>query len=264
MNRREFFASALTIILVIGLMVYGAIHPTIMHNEMHTAQLNGVSINYEMRGFTRGEPVVLLHGNGGSHHDLYTIAKVLSDSGYLVWSPDSRGQGENAPLLEYHYLDMAEDMHQFVNNIILPHYPKRPVKPAVFGWSDGGIIALQTEVLYPGTWSAIITSGANINPDCGAWDLKKERAHPRDTSALYRMMLYEPNMTPEDMQRIQCPALIVAGEYDLIRLDHTHMIGDNIPNGEVMIFPNADHGSHIMNSYDMADTLLHYLKQINY
>lgn len=264
MNKREYFASALTILLVIGLMVYCFVHPTIIHNETHKANLNGVSLVYEMRGYTRGEPVVLLHGNGGSHNDLQTIAKVLSDSGYLVWSPDSRGQGANEPLTEYHYADMAEDMHLFVNQIIQNHYPERMVKPAVFGWSDGGIVALMTEVMYPLTWSAIITSGANIDPDCGAWDLKKERAHPSDTSALYQMMLYEPNMTAADMQTIKCPALIVAGEHDLIRLDHTRLIGDNIPNGEVLIIPDADHGSHIINSFEMADTLLHYLRKINY
>jgi len=245
-------------------MVYAFVHPTIIHNETYTAKLNGVSLVYEMRGYTRGEPVVLLHGNGGSHQELVTIANVLSDSGYLVWSLDSRGQGANAPLPEYHYADMAEDVHQFVNQIIQPHYPKSIVKPAVFGWSDGGIVALMTEIMYPDTWSAIVASGANINPDCGAWDLKKERAHPSDTSALYRMMLYEPNMTAEDMKTIQCPALIVAGEHDLIRLDHTHLIGDNIPNGEVLIIPNSDHGSHIIDSYEMAHIMLQYLRKIDY
>ena len=264
MNKRELFASILTAILWLALIVYVIINPTIMHNELHTAKVNGVSLVYELRGFTRAEPVVLLHGNGGSHKDLETVAKLLSDSGYLVWSPDSRGQGANAPLAEYHYADMAEDIYQFVDQVIQPHYPKYTVKPAVFGWSDGGIIALMTEVMHPNTWSAIITSGANIDPDCGIWDLKKERAHPKDTSALYKMMLYEPHMTASDMQKIQCPALICAGERDLINPAHTHLIGDNIPNGEVMFIPGADHGSHIMESDEMAEIVLHYLRQIEY
>ncbi len=294
MHKREYIAGAITIILAICLLSmwgYNLLHTLY---EEHTAIVNGTPITYLIKGKPTGKPVLLLHGNGGSHKDLYVMTDLLAQAGYLVWAPDSRGQGANPPLSEYHYADMADDMYHFVQEVIKPYY-NRPhtaqavyykvseltaalitscenisrrdnalVPPAVFGWSDGGIIALMTEVNYPGTWSAIITSGANINPDCGAWDIEAERANPADTSALYRMMLYEPQMTAQDMASIQCPALIVAGENDLISLEHTHLIGDNIPNGQVMIVRGADHGSHIEHSPKMGRIVVDYLKQINY
>lgn len=294
MYKREYIAGIVTIALIVVLLVLLIVKMYYSTQEVRTIHINGVPITYLVKGRAQGKPVVLLHGNGGRHEDLRTMTDQLAAAGYLVWAPDSRGQGANPPLEEYHYADMAEDMYQFVKFVITPYYSpfsgsgtawlKRvtryassvvsgsalpstqayDIKPAVFGWSDGGIIALMTEVNHPGTWSAIVTSGANIDPDCGAWDLEKERANPADSSALYKMMLYEPHMTVEDMQGIQCPSLICAGEDDLISHEHTHLIGDNIPNGEVLIIEDADHGSHIYNNLRMGRIVLQYLQKIKY
>ena len=224
-----------------------------------TAEVNGVSLVYQMKGPSDGEPVVLLHGNGGRHEDLATITQRLSEAGYLVFAPDSRGQGRNAPLSEYHYCDMADDMYHFVCEVVVPHYGKEGIRPAVFGWSDGGIIALLTEIRHPGTWSRLAASGANIHPDCGAWDLEEARRHPADTSALYRMMLYEPDISVEELATISCPCLIAAGENDLIREDHTRLISTHIPGAKMLIVAGADHGSHIVGSTEMADILYDWL-----
>ena len=77
-----------------------------------TARVNGVELFYAVEG--RGKPVILLHGNGGSHNDLETTTRQLAQAGYRVYAIDSRGQGANEPLDEYHYKDMAEDVYQFI------------------------------------------------------------------------------------------------------------------------------------------------------
>lgn len=118
-----------------------------------TIGVNGTELFYAAEG--AGKAVILLHGNGGSHNDLETTTRQLAQAGYTVYALDSRGQGANPPLAEYHYKDMAEDVRQFIA-------AKGLTKPAVFGFSDGGIIALQLEVMHPGTFSAIATGGANI------------------------------------------------------------------------------------------------------
>ena len=117
------------------------------------AQVNGVELFYAAEGC--GKPVILLHGNGGSHNDMETTQRELAQAGYMVYALDSRGQGANKPLEEYHYKDMATDVYEFI-------MMKKLDRPAVFGFSDGGIIALQLEVMYPGTLGAIATGGANI------------------------------------------------------------------------------------------------------
>jgi len=294
MTKREYIGIIAAIVMIAILLIMWSVSLHRIVREERTVEVNGVPITYLVKGSSDGKPIVLLHGNGGSHQDLSVMINQLAQTGYLVWAPDSRGQGANPPLPEYHYTDMADDIHCFVEQVIIPFYEENenkeesfasqimqsatsainkkrlevkesePVKPVVFGWSDGGIIALLTEVRYPGTWSAIVTSGANIDPDCGIWDLEEERAHPSDTSALYRMMLYEPNMTVEDMATIQCPCLIAAGENDLISIEHTHLIGDHIPHGQVLILQDEDHGSHIYNSPIMGRVMLDYLEEIDY
>lgn len=221
-----------------------------------TAQVNGTSIFYAAEG--AGRPVILLHGNGGSHNDLETTQRDLAQAGYMVYALDSRGQGANARLSEYHYKDMATDVYEFIKT-------KGLEKPAVFGFSDGGIIALQLEVMYPGTLGAIATGGANIFVK-GALVPEFEQgflAQPTD-EPLVKMMQNEPTMTPQDMQTIQAPSLIMSGEHDLILEDHTRLIGENIPDARVKIIPGEDHGSYICNSPKLAVLLLDFFNEIGY
>jgi pimeloyl-ACP methyl ester carboxylesterase len=138
-------------------------------------------------------------------------------------------------------------------------------KPAVFGFSDGGIIALQLEVMYPGTLGAIVTGGANIFV-WGALVPEFEQgflAQPSD-EPLVKMMQNEPAMTVEDMAGIKVPALIMSGENDLILANHTRLIGSNIPYGRVKIIEGEDHGSYICNSPKLAPLMLDFFKEIGY
>ena len=221
-----------------------------------TIEVNGVSMFYAAEG--SGKPVILVHGNGGSHNDLETTQRGLAQAGYMVYALDSRGQGANPRLEEYHYKDMATDVYQFIK-------AKGLEKPAVFGFSDGGIIALQLEVMYPGTLGAIATGGANIFvkgalvPEFENGFLAQQTDEP-----LVVMMQNEPTMTPQDMQTIKVPALIMSGEHDLIRQEHTRLIGSNIPGAKTMIIPGEDHGSYICNSRKLTGLLLEFFKEIGY
>ncbi len=221
-----------------------------------TFDAGDVTLFYAAEGC--GKPVILLHGNGGSHNDLEISTRQLAQAGYLVYALDSRGQGSNAPLDEYHYHDMATDLHEFIT-------AKGLTKPAVFGFSDGGIVALMTEVMYPGTLGAIATGGANIFVR-GALVPEFERDFFAQTNPnpLNIMMMNEPSMTVDDMQTIGCPALIMAGDGDLIREEHTRLIGDNIPQGTTLIVPNADHGSYIYHSTRIGNLLLDFFERIGY
>ena len=221
-----------------------------------TVEVNGVSLFYAAEG--AGKPVILLHGNGGSHNDLETTHRELAQAGYMVYALDSRGQGANKPLPEYHYKDMAADVYEFIQL-------KGLEKPAVFGFSDGGLIALQLEVMYPGTLGAIVTGGANIFVENALIPSFAEGflAQP-STEPLVIMLQTEPSMTVEDMKGIGCPSLIMSGEHDLIRQEHTLLIGENIPSGRPVIIPGEDHGSYICNSPKLAPLIFDFFEEIGY
>lgn len=219
-----------------------------------TITLNGHNFFYACEGY--GRPVILIHGNGGSHNDLETMHRQLAQAGFLVYAMDSRGQGANKPVEEYHYKEMAEDVLSFIK-------AKKISKPAIFGWSDGGIIALELESMHPGTCSMIVTSGANVTAD-NAIDPKvfDEIFGSSDSlPPLVRMMKEEPNMTSDDLQRIKCPTLICAGENDLILPEHTRFIAENIPGAKMLILPGEDHGSHIWHNPKMGNIVLKFMKE---
>jgi len=223
-----------------------------------TIEVNGQSLFYSVEG--AGKPIVLLHGNGGSHNDLETTSRQLSQAGYLVYAIDSRGQGANPALPEYHYADMAEDVCQFIEQLKIG-------KPAVFGWSDGGIVAILAEVLHPGTFSVLATSGANVTVE-GSLDADVFRSIFGDETAertpLVQMMYEEPNMTTAELNTIQCPALICAGERDLILESHTRYIANSIPHATLRLVEGADHGSHIWHNPLMGEILLDYFSKVGY
>lgn len=223
--------------------------------------VNGQTLFYAVEG--HGEPVILIHGNGGSHNDLETLQRQLAQAGYLVYAMDSRGQGANPPIDEYHYIDMAEDVYAFIKE-------KHIDKPAVYGWSDGGIIALELESIHPGTCSLIVTSGANVTAENSmAPEVFDEifggfSASDADVPPLVKMMLEEPDMTSDDLKKIEIPVLVVAGEEDLILPEHTRMIVDSLPEGELMIVPGEDHGSYIWHNPLIGDIVLKFFKENRY
>lgn len=225
--------------------------------EKSYIDVNGQHLFYVMRGPTDGKPVVLIHGNGGSHKSLRTQAMELAKAGYRVYSPDSRGQGANPVLDEYHYADMAEDTFCFIEELGLD-------KPAVYGWSDGGILALMLEMSHPGTCSLLAISGANLYPDCGPDFEEFKLWILRDGSPLAMMMLKEPDIKPEELSAIKCPVLVTAGSKDLISVEHTTLIADSLPDSELVIFDGETHSSFIKKSPKVGRRMLQFFKMHNY
>lgn len=225
--------------------------------KLEYIEVNGQRLAYFVRGPQDGKPVVLVHGNGGSHKSMLTQAKQLAKAGYRVYSPDSRGHGINPPLEEYHYADMTEDIYCFIRKLNLG-------KPALYGWSDGGIIALMLEMSHPGTCSLIALSGANLTPDCGPEFEEFKKWIMENYTPLTAMMLSEPDIKPSELAAIPCPALVTGGTEEMISVEHTTLIADSIPNSELVIFQGEDHGSYIKRSPKMGRVLLDFLKRNNY
>lgn len=218
------------------------------------AELDGMNLHYAVRGPEDGKVVLLLHGNGGSHKSMETQARFLALKGYRAVTLESRGQGLNEPLDEYHYADMASDTFKFIEKMGFK-------KPAVYGWSDGGILALMLEMEHPGTCSLIALSGANLSPDCGE-DFENFKQYVLSSpTPLNMMMLSEPDIKPEQLWAIKCPALVTAGDRDVISVGHTRLIADNIPDSELVIVRNADHGNYIKYDSRMNRLLLDFLER---
>ena len=217
-------------------------------------EINGVLLHYAEAG--AGRPVLLLHGNGEDHHLLNMEMTQLVEAGYHVYAPDSRGHGANAPLQEYHYADMADDIFMMIRRLGLE-------KPALYGHSDGGIIALLLELRHPGTLGAMAISGTNLSPEGLLPSFIEEytQTNQETPDPLVTLMLTEPHIDPEELEKIYIPVLVTAGENDLVLREETERIAARLPDARMVIVPDADHGSYLADSPLMGEMLLDFLAE---
>ena len=221
------------------------------------AEVNGLRIHYAEAG--EGRPVVLLHGNGEDHNLFETEIGQLVAAGYRVYAPDSRGHGKNEPLTEYHYADMAEDVYQFIRTLGLE-------KPALYGHSDGGIIALLLEISHPGTLGVMAVSGTNLSPEGIISSFIEEftELNEKKPDPLITLMLTEPHIEPAELRKITIPVLVTVGDDDLILPEETEKLSENLPNSVTVVVEGADHGSYIVGSPVMGEMLVRFLKDCGY
>lgn len=188
-----------------------------------------------------GRALLLLHGNGGSISDFYLQIPYLSKD-FRVIAIDTRGQGRSTNLSQgaYSYHQFSDDLLQLTKSLKLE-------KVSILGWSDGGNTGLLFNAVHPQLVEKLVTVGANLNPggikeELIAFFNKRiqEKTEGSDIR-LIELMLNEPQMTSTEIERITNPVLIIAGSADVIKEDHTRIIGTNIKGSRVMIIPNATH-----------------------
>lgn len=209
----------------------------------HFMPVNGINIYYEEYG--KGIPLLLLHGNGGDISAFREQIPFFSKY-FRVIAVDSRLQGKSggaADTLSYNM--MAEDFCTLINALKLDSV-------YVLGWSDGGINAILMALKCPAKVKKIAFTGANTLPDStaiSAADIQgmkdfvanDAKATVREKT-LTRMMINEPVIPFATLSTISCPALVMAGDHDIIKAEHTIKIYQSIPNAQLCIFPDSNHG----------------------
>ena len=59
---------------------------------------------------------------------------------------------------------------------------------------------------------------------------------------MQKMFTSEPNYTVEQLKTIKAPMLVMAGDDDMIRLEHVLQTAQAIPGAQLCIYPGAGHG----------------------
>ncbi len=214
-------------------------------------EVNDIDIYYEVYG--EGKPIILLHGNSETHEIFDRLIERLKNN-YKVYAIDSRCHGKSEKTEEISYDLMAVDMIEFIKKLKID-------KPIVYGFSDGGIIGLLVAIKQPKLLSKLIISGANLNPNGMSRSMLiiSKIGYFITRNKLFKMMIKEPNISRKDLEKIEIPTYVLAGEKDVIMEEHTRLIAENIKNSKLEIIPKENHYSYVVHSEKIYDIIKKYI-----
>ena len=210
------------------------------------AEINGIRLYYEIYG--SGEPLLLIHGNNESIASFDKQIPELSKS-YMVIALDSRGQGNStSDSTKLTYELFADDVNGLLDSLNIK-------RANILGWSDGGNIALLLALRHPekikkmAVMAAVLfnnsTSIANeINAIIQKQLTEMEQQNISNYDMNYRLkklLLTEPNIHPDSLASINIPALVMTGENDFVKQEHTRLIAEKIPAATLKIFKKTGH-----------------------
>ncbi len=210
-------------------------------------KVNDIELYYEVLG--EGEPLIMVHGNSEDHTIFDTASEVLSKY-FTLYLIDSRGHGNSTKTNNLDYRIMAEDIYSFVKALKIEGC-------SYYGLADGGIIGLIVASKYPNLLKNLIISGVNTNPrGIKPWTYYAFKMvnffHP---TARFKMLLEQPNITDEELQKIKSKTLVLIGNHDLVLEEHVKHIASQITNASLKIIDGEGLGSYVVHREKITEFL---------
>lgn len=221
------------------------------------ASINEAQIYYETYG--EGTPLLLLHGGVGSIINFQECIPTLAEH-FKVIAVDSPGHGRSSHLDSLSYPLMADYISQFIDHLQLDSL-------YILGWSDGGIIGLYLAADRPDKVKKLLAIGVNTGTnglskdlldwtnnglidwakDKDGWWMKthlpllsqpeKIDEYLENTKKMWLTEIYIPQTK---VQSIKVPTMIMLGDKDSIKKEHTLEIYRDIENAQLCILPIRD------------------------
>jgi pimeloyl-ACP methyl ester carboxylesterase len=237
----------------------------------HLMTIDDVRIHYKVWG--KGEPVLMLHGAMEYWKEWERQIPALAKE-YKVIAVDTRGHGQST------FTDRELSYELFANDMLTLLAKLNIDSINVVGFGDGGIVGMIMAMKQPYRIHKLIAIGSNITADTNAvyrtvldkvrnWDFDKMAFYlqvkfkdnpnpkllPQLARRMQKLLLTQPNLTYHDLEKIKCPTLIMAGDHDFIKMEHTSYIYENLPDGYLSIIPA---GTHYCNKekYQLVNTTI--------
>lgn len=228
-------------------------------SEGATIDVNGLAMYYEEHG--SGKPLVLLHGGFGRADMWQPVLPFLTPNRRVI-APEQQGHGHtpdrDEPLT---FARMADDTAALIRAL--------DAGPAdIFGYSDGGALALALTIRHPELVDRLATIGAVGGPIRETYEpetaeqlfaITPENFNPPELRAPYEAIAPEPTRWPVLVQKtidlsrdfpgyttaelatITVPALVMFSDGEGIRLEHAVELWRTLPDARIAVFPGADH-----------------------
>ncbi|WP_194897158.1 alpha/beta fold hydrolase [Catenulispora pinisilvae] len=220
--------------------------------------VDGLSMYYEMVG--EGEPVVLVHGTGGTVDSWYPQRDLLPEW-YRVYMLECRGHGRTADAEgPFTYENFADDIAGFIEALDLG-----PVR--LVGWSNGASVALRLAMRRPDLVSRLVLlSGAVLDlsgqtAEAQALSVEPGRFWLAETwrpiyealspdgpehfpvveEKLNRMWREATPVTTDQIAALPMPLLVLQGDDDCVEIAHAAAIAGTAPDGRLAVVPGTSH-----------------------
>lgn len=240
-----------------------------MNPHAHYAEINGLNLYYEIHG-SGGTPLVLMHGGGSTIES--NFAKIIAPLAKTrqVIAFEQQGHGHTADVdRPFSFEQSAEDAVALLKHLGI-------TKADFLGYSNGGHIAFEIALKHPEVVRKLIIESAMFDrsgADPAFWggfphakqsDMPAElqRAylkvapHPEDLPKFFaksvERMLHFQGWTPEQMQSIHAPTLVLLGDRDVLTVEHAVRLFRLLPHAQLAVLPDTNH----MQIVDRVDQLL--------
>lgn len=236
----------------------------------------GLRTYYEVHG--DGQPLVLLHG-GLSTADSWGRLPAELSGHYRVYAPERRGHGRTADVPgPITYAAMAADTVAWLEAMKL-------TDAHLIGWSDGGAVAALVAMTRPELVGKLVVIGQYLSL-AGEWPSSRaaldESAGDADTRAMFAglhaplspdgpdhfpvvydkmMQLWreEPEIPLADIARITAPTLIMQGDGDWVRVEHSALLARTIADAQLAVVPGTSHALPLEKPEVVGRLLLDFL-----
>jgi len=245
---------------VMGIILMSAISAVAQNEDAKSsyASVNGLKMYYEIHG--SGQPLVLLHGAFGFIEGWTTVLPTLTKT-HQVIAVELQGHGHTNDLdRPLTYEQMAEDVAVLLQQL--------KIKDAdFFGFSMGGTVALGVAIRHSELVRklAILGSCAGSMKDTFEPEAYKQfqsipaNFAPKVLKEPYDRMSPDPSQWPAlvtkvknierdfkgysaaELKTVKAQTLIMFGDREGIRLEHTIEMYRLIPHAQIAIFPGGDH-----------------------
>jgi len=230
--------------------------------------------NYEWDN--QGEAMVLLHGglSKTSSWD-YLMVPALEDE-FHVFAYDRTAHGFTGDQTgSLHFEFQAKEAIAYLEDVV-----KEPAH--LIGYSDGGIIALMVAIARPELVKSIVAIGANFHYGAPLSDFAEANVSEEDqaeynlispdaphtllekTIRMNHIWKTEPDIALSDIATIQCPVLVLAGDDDVIKHEHTIALYEALPLGQLAIIPGTSHGVVKEKPALMLAMITQFLEDLSY
>ncbi|BCR35995.1 alpha/beta fold hydrolase [Mariniplasma anaerobium] len=214
-------------------------------------KLTHITMNYEIYG--KGKPLILVHGNQEDHHIFDCLIDALKDS-YHIYALDNRNHGDSSKNDDYSYDAMTDDLYEFILKLDIQH-------PSILGFSDGGIIALKLAIKVQNLLNKLILCGVNYDVKGITKKAYKDilNEYNKTKNPLLKLMIDQPHILKNSIKNIELNTLIIVGQYDVIKLKHTHKLHHMIKNSKLMILDHKAHDDYIIDKDDLKNIIKEFV-----